>query len=108
MYFSTLITPGVKDRENGKVLDNDEAERMKVEAEVSSTSDLSSTGEAPVSDEVVESSHIWYACYGSNMWKKRFMCYIEGGMVRICASEDSEWVELVFIDCTTNWIARLS
>ncbi|KAJ4960312.1 hypothetical protein NE237_020222 [Protea cynaroides] len=24
---------------------------------------------------------IWYACYGSNMWKQRFLCYIEGGQV---------------------------
>ncbi|XP_010259827.1 PREDICTED: histone deacetylase 5 [Nelumbo nucifera] len=24
---------------------------------------------------------IWYASYGSNMWKERFLCYIEGGQV---------------------------
>ncbi|XP_043726209.1 histone deacetylase 5 isoform X1 [Telopea speciosissima] len=24
---------------------------------------------------------IWYASYGSNMWRKRFLCYIEGGQV---------------------------
>lgn len=24
---------------------------------------------------------IWYASYGSNMWKERFLCYIEGGKV---------------------------
>ncbi|KAJ7956463.1 Histone deacetylase [Quillaja saponaria] len=24
---------------------------------------------------------IWYATYGSNMWKPRFLCYIEGGQV---------------------------
>ncbi|GAB4845402.1 Histone deacetylase 5, variant 2 [Ancistrocladus abbreviatus] len=24
---------------------------------------------------------IWYATYGSNMWKHRFLCYIEGGQV---------------------------
>ncbi|KAG5247347.1 histone deacetylase [Salix suchowensis] len=24
---------------------------------------------------------IWYACFGSNMWKPRFLCYIEGGQV---------------------------
>ncbi|KAF8399592.1 hypothetical protein HHK36_015460 [Tetracentron sinense] len=24
---------------------------------------------------------IWYASYGSNMWKQRFLCYIEGGQM---------------------------
>lgn len=24
---------------------------------------------------------VWYASYGSNMWKPRFLCYIEGGKV---------------------------
>ncbi|GAB2289705.1 Histone deacetylase 5 [Dionaea muscipula] len=24
---------------------------------------------------------VWYASYGSNMWKSRFLCYIEGGKV---------------------------
>lgn len=24
---------------------------------------------------------IWYATFGSNMWKPRFLCYIEGGQV---------------------------
>ena len=24
---------------------------------------------------------VWYASYGSNMWKDRFLCYIEGGKV---------------------------
>lgn len=24
---------------------------------------------------------VWYASYGSNMWKPRFLCYIEGGQV---------------------------
>ncbi len=23
--------------------------------------------------------HVWYASYGSNLYRKRFMCYIEGG-----------------------------
>ncbi|WRX17370.1 Histone deacetylase domain - like 3 [Theobroma cacao] len=26
-------------------------------------------------------SDIWYATFGSNMWKSRFLCYIEGGQV---------------------------
>jgi hypothetical protein len=60
------------------------AEGSKGGTDASSTSELSSTGEAGGGgDEVVESSHVWYACYGSNMWKKRFMCYIEGGKVGI-------------------------
>eukprot|EP00250_Pteridium_aquilinum_P005405 c15499_g1_i2 orf=284-2374(-) len=25
--------------------------------------------------------YIWYAAYGSNMWRDRFMCYIKGGQV---------------------------
>ncbi|WOL16976.1 histone deacetylase 5-like isoform X1 [Canna indica] len=36
---------------------------------------------------------VWYATYGSNMWKPRFLCYIEGGKVdgmstRCCGSLD--------------------
>ncbi|XP_074570290.1 histone deacetylase 5-like [Curcuma longa] len=27
-------------------------------------------------------SEVWYASYGSNMWKPRFLCYIEGGKVQ--------------------------
>ncbi len=23
--------------------------------------------------------YVWYACYGSNLYRKRFMCYIQGG-----------------------------
>lgn len=26
---------------------------------------------------------IWYACFGSNMSKSRFRCYIEGGQVKV-------------------------
>lgn len=34
--------------------------------------------------EVSESSkYVWYACYGSNVWKPRFLCYIQGGQVII-------------------------
>ncbi|XP_077222895.1 histone deacetylase 5 [Tasmannia lanceolata] len=25
--------------------------------------------------------YVWYGSYGSNMWKERFLCYIEGGQV---------------------------
>ncbi|KAH9315230.1 hypothetical protein KI387_023857, partial [Taxus chinensis] len=31
--------------------------------------------------QLLRKAHIWYACYGSNMWKRRFICYIEGGKV---------------------------
>ena len=31
------------------------------------------------------SKYVWYACYGSNVWKPRFMCYIQGGQVIICS-----------------------
>ncbi|XP_059074393.1 histone deacetylase 5 isoform X2 [Cryptomeria japonica] len=31
--------------------------------------------------ELLRKTHIWYACYGSNMWKRRFLCYIKGGKV---------------------------
>lgn len=27
--------------------------------------------------------YVWYACFGSNMWKPRFLCYIEGGKVKL-------------------------
>lgn len=26
---------------------------------------------------------VWYASFGSNMWKPRFLCYIEGGQVNL-------------------------
>lgn len=26
---------------------------------------------------------VWYASFGSNMWKPRFLCYIEGGKVSV-------------------------
>lgn len=26
--------------------------------------------------------NVWYGSFGSNMWKPRFLCYIEGGQVR--------------------------
>jgi histone deacetylase 6 len=35
--------------------------------------------------------HVWYASFGSNMWKPRFLCYIEGGKVKFktkCFCED--------------------
>ena len=28
-----------------------------------------------------QSSYVWYASYGSNMSKERFLCYIRGGSV---------------------------
>ncbi|XP_010939166.2 histone deacetylase 5 isoform X1 [Elaeis guineensis] len=30
---------------------------------------------------VLSNIEVWYASYGSNMWKPRFLCYIEGGKV---------------------------
>ena len=27
--------------------------------------------------------YVWYASFGSNMWKPRFLCYIEGGKVKL-------------------------
>lgn len=30
---------------------------------------------------VLSKIEVWYASYGSNMWKERFLCYIEGGKV---------------------------
>lgn len=30
----------------------------------------------------MENKHIWYACYGSNLLKERFMLYIKGGHCR--------------------------
>lgn len=32
-----------------------------------------------IDDDGPEFSHVWYACYGSNMYSRRFMCYIKGG-----------------------------
>ncbi|KAG0625348.1 hypothetical protein M758_2G047500 [Ceratodon purpureus] len=73
--------PDVRNGGSGEVLNDVQAERIKVATDVSSISNLDNTGEASVGDEIVESSHVWYGCYGSNVWKKRFMCYIEGGTV---------------------------
>jgi histone deacetylase 6 len=55
-----------------------------------------------IEDDGPEFSHVWYACYGSNMYSKRFMCYIQGGQIegmsRACHGcrdatppEDSDW-----------------
>lgn len=49
--------------------------------------------------------YIWYASYGSNMWKPRFMCYLEGGqvegMARKCSGSrnrappsDTAWMQV--------------
>lgn len=32
---------------------------------------------------------VWYACYGSNLYRKRFMCYIQGGALEGKGSEYS-------------------
>lgn len=56
------------------------------------SSEASSAGTSTsLPDEIVNSSilwrsvlskiEVWYASYGSNMWKERFLCYIEGGKV---------------------------
>ncbi|KAF8664173.1 hypothetical protein HU200_054921 [Digitaria exilis] len=39
-------------------------------------------------------THVWYASFGSNMWKPRFICYIQGGKVEgmsipCCGSRDT-------------------
>lgn len=54
------------------------------------SSDLSSSEEASGAGDIVEPSYMWYACYGSNMWRPRFMCYIQGGKVCIYTSADCE------------------
>lgn len=82
MFFSILISADAAD---GQVSNGVAVGRIEVER------DLSSTVEDP-DVEIVESSHIWYACYGSNMYKPRFMCYIEGGKVRICILKDGETI----------------
>nr|WJZ57287.1 histone deacetylase 5 [Paspalum vaginatum] len=38
--------------------------------------------------------HVWYASFGSNMWKPRFLCYIQGGKaegmsIPCCGSRDT-------------------
>lgn len=55
--------------------------------------DLSSAEEALPDNSGEESGYIWYLCYGSNMWKPRFMCYISGGQV--CAFI-SVWTHMKF------------
>lgn len=30
---------------------------------------------------VLSNTEVWYGSYGSNMWKPRFLCYVEGGKV---------------------------
>ncbi|CAN6225983.1 unnamed protein product [Urochloa humidicola] len=39
-------------------------------------------------------THVWYASFGSNMWKPRFLCYIQGGKaegmsIPCCGSRDT-------------------
>jgi len=74
VFFSIFI---IADAGDGQVSNGVAVERAEVE------SDLSSTVEDPVGTEIAESSHVWYACYGSNLYRPRFMCYIEGGKVCI-------------------------
>jgi histone deacetylase 4/5 len=32
---------------------------------------------------VLSRTYVWYASFGSNMWKPRFLCYIQGGKVKL-------------------------
>lgn len=43
-----------------------------------------------IEDDGPEFSHVWYACYGSNMYSSRFMCYIQGGQVYFKTSNKSK------------------
>ncbi|OEL32083.1 Histone deacetylase 5 [Dichanthelium oligosanthes] len=52
-------------------------------------SDLSLTWRSDLSR-----THVWYASFGSNMWKPRFLCYIQGGKaegmsIPCCGSRDT-------------------
>ncbi|XP_062188769.1 histone deacetylase 5-like [Phragmites australis] len=43
---------------------------------------------------VLSRTYVWYSSFGSNMWKPRFMCYIQGGKVEgmsipCCGSRDT-------------------
>ncbi|XP_065865410.1 histone deacetylase 5-like [Euphorbia lathyris] len=40
---------------------------------------------------------IWYATFGSNMWKSRFLCYIEGGQVDGVLLFELNCLELIFL-----------
>ncbi|CAK7344157.1 unnamed protein product [Dovyalis caffra] len=47
---------------------------------VEDSRDLLATSSTPWRSELSKID-IWYASFGSNMWKPRFLCYIEGGQV---------------------------
>ena len=41
---------------------------------------------------------IWYASFGSNMWKPRFLCYVEGGQVGYNDSKKKKACNINFKD----------
>ncbi|RWW45971.1 hypothetical protein BHE74_00048142, partial [Ensete ventricosum] len=72
---------------HGKVIASDQVQ----EEGSLSASEASHDAELMTSNEIVDGYvtwrsllskvEVWYASYGSNMWKPRFLCYIEGGKV---------------------------
>lgn len=44
-------------------------------------------------------TYIWYASYGSNMWRPRFLCYIEGGKVYFFVSETFYYPRFFRLSC---------
>ncbi|KAL6995076.1 Histone deacetylase 5 [Sarracenia purpurea var. burkii] len=50
------------------------------ELRVVDSNDEANTDSAPWRSELANTD-VWYAAFGSNMWKSRFLCYIEGGQV---------------------------
>eukprot|EP01018_Ginkgo_biloba_P014008 Gb_00466 [translate_table: standard] len=70
----------------------EEANTLAAGAQGSDNSTIVSTmrdKNADIWGSVLPSTYIWYASYGSNMWKPRFLCYIEGGQVEGMATYSS-------------------
>lgn len=78
---------------------------------------------APLQERNVSSlQHVWYSCYGSNLWLPRFRCYLEGGTPpgstsHYCGSSDRTPISairsgtlkgwrLVFARCSESWADR--
>lgn len=61
---------------------------------------ISAEGTVPLPAQIIESTpwrsafskiDVWYASYGSNMWKPRFLCYIQGGQVKMTSNSGNHF-----------------
>ena len=86
----SIQTSGVKiDSQSGDNASGDQHNSKSIDEIVSSLT-IDTNGDDTASEGFIATSfnadieavaYVWYACYGSNMWKDRFLCYLQGGQV---------------------------